>query len=141
MKRKSIIAVLISIAIMMTMVFASCSKAPQTLEDYIQNDAEASQQIEETAQSAGLDVAISGNNVTYTYDLKNYEGMTEEVAKSEKMVDSLGSTLDAAGETFSDLCAKLEEESKIEGIQIIVNYTYDGENLVSRTFNKDGAVN
>ena len=38
------------------------------------------------------------------------------------------------------LCKQLEEESKIEGIQIVVNYTYGDEVIVTKTFNSSGVV-
>ena len=136
MKRKGIIALLISLTMVMAMFLAACgSKTPDTLEDYVNNDEDAKASIEQTATNSGLDVTISGNEVVYTYDLKNYEGMTEEVAKSDIMVDSLTQALDQSGSTFKDLCAQLEEESKISGISIVVTYTYDGEVLVTQTFN------
>ncbi|MBR2539967.1 MAG: DUF4854 domain-containing protein [Mogibacterium sp.] len=141
MKRRSIIAVLISLTLVMAMALSACgSKEPDTLEKYIQNDEKASAEIQQTADTNGLEVSIKGNDVVYTYDLKNFEGVTEELAKSDTMKESLASALTSAGTTFSDLCKQLEEGSKIEGIQIIVNYTYDGETLVTKTFNKDGAV-
>ncbi|MBQ6315096.1 MAG: DUF4854 domain-containing protein [Mogibacterium sp.] len=141
MKRRSIIAVLISLTLVMAMALSACgSKEPDTLEKYIQNDEKASAEIQQTADTNGLEVSIKGNDVVYTYDLKNFEGVTEELAKSDTMKESLASALNSAGTTFSDLCKQLEEGSKIEGIQIIVNYTYDGETLVTKTFNKDGAV-
>lgn len=141
MKRRSIIAVLISLTLIMAMALSACgSKEPDTLEKYIQNDEQASAEIQQTADTNGLEVSIKGNDVVYTYDLKNFEGVTEDLAKSDTMKESLASALNDAGSTFSDLCKQLEEGSKIEGIQIIVNYTYDGETLVTKTFNKDGAV-
>lgn len=141
MKRRSIIAVLISLTLVMAMALSACgSKEPDTLEKYIQNDEKASAEIQQTADTNGLEVSIKGNDVVYTYDLNNFEGVTEELAKSDTMKESLASALTSAGTTFSDLCKQLEEGSKIEGIQIIVNYTYDGETLVTKTFNKDGAV-
>lgn len=140
MKRKNIIALIIGITMIMTMFLASCSSTPKSLEEYISNDQEAMDQINDTATQAGLDVSISGNDVVYTYDLKNFDGMTEDLAKNDTMVASLESALDSAGSTFVGLCQQLEEETKIEGIQIIVNYTYDGETLVTKTFTSADAA-
>ena len=56
------------------------------------------------------------------------------------MVEQLTSTLESTGDTFSGLCKQLEEESKIEGIQIVVNYTYGDEVIVTKTFNSSGVV-
>lgn len=135
MKKKSIISVIISLTLVMAMLLSSCgSKEPDTLEKFLSNDEEAMQEIQETATSSGLEVSIKDNEVLYTYDLKNYDGMTEEVAKSDVMKESLSSALDSSGESFSSLCKQLEDESKITGITITVKYTYDGEDLVTKSF-------
>ena len=139
MKNRRLIALIVGLTMVMTMFLAACSSAPKTLEEYISGDQEAMDEINEPAASAGLDVSISENNVVYTYDLKNFDGMTEDLAKSDTMVSSLGAALDSAGDTFISLCSRLEEETKIEGINIIVNYTYDGEVLVTKTFTAPAA--
>lgn len=140
MKKRSIISILISFTMIFAMILSACSKEPDTLEKYISSNEEDKQQIEQVAQEAGLEVTIAGNDVNYTYDLKNFEGMTDELAKSDVLKESLASALSANASSFTELCGQLEEESKIEGIQIIVTYTYDGETLVTQKFNKDGVV-
>lgn len=140
MKKKSIISILISFTMIFAMILSACSKEPDTLEKYISSNEEDKQQIEQVAQDAGLEVTITGNDVNYTYDLKNFEGMTDELAKSDVLKESLASALSANASSFTSLCGQLEEESKIEGIQIIVTYTYDGETLVTQKFNKEGTV-
>ena len=141
MKKKSIIALILSLALVMALFLTSCgSKAPQTLEDYVNSDEETSEQIEEVAETSGLQVEIKGNDVIYTYDLASYDGMNEDLAKSEQMISSLTSALDKTAESFTGLCSQLEEETEIEGVQIIVNYTFGDEVLVTSTFNKDGKV-
>ncbi len=141
MKKKSILSILICLTLIFSMVaLASCSSTPETLEEYVASNEDAMDEINEAADSAGLDVTISGNDIIYSYDIANYDGITEEVAKSDTMVDSLQSALESADSTFSGICEDLEEESSIEGIRIIVNYTYGDENLVSMTFDKSGIV-
>ena len=141
MKRKSIIALIITFAMVMSLFITSCgSKEPETIESFVNSNKEAADQIKEAAENSGLDVTITGNDVIYTYDLKNFEGMTDELAKSDVLKESLASALSANASSFTELCGQLEEESKIEGIQIIVTYTYDGETLVTQKFNKDGVV-
>ena len=141
MKKKSIIALILSLALVMALFLTSCgSKTPQTLEDYVNSDEETSEQIEEVAETSGLQVEIKGNDVIYTYDLASYDGMNEDLAKSEQMISSLTSALDKTSDSFTGLCSQLEEETEIEGVQIIVNYTFGDEVLVTSTFNKDGKV-
>jgi len=140
MKGKRILAIIVGLVLVMAMMLSACSKEPETLENYISKDSEAADQINEAADSAGLDVQITGNDVIYTYDLKNFEGLDAELAKSETMINSLTQSLESSGTTFTSLCSQLEEESKIEGIRIIVNYNYDGETLVTKTFDASGVV-
>ena len=56
------------------------------------------------------------------------------------MVEQLTSALESTGDTFASLCKQLEDESKIEGVQIIVNYTFGDEVVVTKTFNSSGAA-
>lgn len=141
MKRKSIIALIITFAMVMSLFITSCgSKEPETIESFVNNNKEAADQIKEAAENSGLDVTITGNDVIYTYDLKNYEGMTADLAKSEQLTSSLEAALTQSEESFVNLCSQLEEQSKIEGVQIIVNYSFEDEVLVTKTFNSSGVV-
>ncbi len=138
MKKKSLLAVLLSLVMIVAMT--ACSSAPKTIEEYIDNDKESKEQVEDAATQAGLAVDFSGNDVVYTYDLSTLENVSEEVIKSDLMVEQLTAALQATEGTFSGLCKQLEKESKIEGVQIIVKYTYGDEEIVSKTFNASGAV-
>lgn len=138
MKRKGLFAVLLSLVLIIAMT--ACNSSPKTIEEYINKDKEAQEQVQQAADQAGLTVAFKGNDVIYTYDLSSIENVTEEVIKSDIMVEQLTSTLESTGDTFSGLCKQLEEESKIEGIQIVVNYTYGDEVIVTKTFNSSGVV-
>lgn len=138
MKRKGLFAVLLSLVLIIAMT--ACNSSPKTIEEYINKDKEAQEQVQQAADQAGLTVDFKGNDVIYTYDLSSIENVTEEVIKSDIMVDQLTSTLESTGDTFSGLCKQLEEESKIEGIQIVVNYTYGDEVIVTKTFNSSGVV-
>lgn len=140
MKKKGLLALLLSFVMMMSVMASGCSNSPKTLEEYIQNNKEAAEEVQSAADTAGLALSFSGNDVIYSYDLSTLDNVTEEVAKSDMMVEQLGSALDGTSETFVGLCKQLEEESKIEGIQIVVNYTYGDEVLVTKTFNSSGVV-
>ena len=139
MKRKSIIALLLTLVMSLSLIATSCS-SPKTIEEYINKDKEAAEQVQKAADSAGLTVSFSGNDVVYTYDLASIDNVTEEVIKSDMMKEQLASALDSTKDTFVGLCKQLEEESKIEGIQIVVNYTYGDEVIVTKTFNSSGVV-
>ena len=138
MKKKSLLAVLLSLVMIVAMT--ACSSAPKTIEEYVENDKEAQEQVQSAADQSGLAVDFSGNDVIYTYDLSTIENVTEEVAKSDLMVEQLSAALQSTEGTFANLCEQLEKESKIEGVQIVVNYTYGDEVIVSKTFNSSGVV-
>lgn len=139
MKRKSLIALLLTIVMSLSVFATSCSK-PKTIEEYVAKDKEASEQVQKAADTAGLTVSFEENDVVYTYDLASIENVNEEVIKSDMMKEQLSSALDSTTDTFVGLCKQLEEESKIEGVQIVVNYTYGDEIIITKTFNSSGAV-
>ena len=139
MKRKGFIALVLAFVMVMAVFMASCSK-PQTIEEYVKNDKDMEEELQNVADTSGLAIAFSGNDIIYTYDISTLDGVTEDVGKSDLMKDQLASALDSTGDTFIGLCKQLEEESKIEGVQIVINYTYGDEVLVTKTFNSAGAV-
>ena len=139
MKRNSMIAMLLAFVMSFSLMATACG-SPKTIEEYIEKDKEAAEQVQKAADTAGLTVDFSGNDVVYTYDLASIDNVTEEVIKSDMMKEQLSSALDSTTDTFVGLCKQLEEESKIEGIQIVVNYTYGDEVIVTKTFNSSGAV-
>lgn len=139
MKRKSIVAMLLAFVMTFSLMATACG-SPKTIEEYINKDKDAAEQVQKAADTAGLTVNFKGNDVVYTYDLSSINNVTEEVIKSDMMKEQLASALDSTADTFVGLCKQLEEESKIEGIQIIVNYTYGDEVIVTKTFNSSGAV-
>ena len=65
----------------------------------------------------------------------------EEMMRSNKMKKELDSALENASDSFASLCKDLTDQSKINGIRIIVNYTYGDELIVSKTFNSTGVAN
>jgi molybdopterin converting factor small subunit len=139
MNRKSLIAFIVVLTMLTVPFFSSCSKKPETIEEYLANQPESMEDLKQNAEKSGLELSISGNDITYSYDISSYEDMTEELAKSDKIVEALGDALEDSEDNFSDLCSKLEEESNIEGIRIIVKYSYGDEELVSKSFTASGA--
>lgn len=141
MKRKSVLFVLLCLTLVLSMAFTACKKAPQTLEEYAANDESIMSEIEEVSNQAGLAVKITGNDIVFTCDIKDISSdVSADIAKSETMINALSSGLEGASSTFTSICSEIEEQSKIKGIKVIVTYTYDGEDLITKTFNKDGIV-
>ncbi|MBR0399908.1 MAG: DUF4854 domain-containing protein [Mogibacterium sp.] len=140
MKRKSLIYTIMIMALLMALVMSSCEKKPETLEEFVNSNEESMEDIQKTADESGLKVDIKGNEVTYSYDISDYDGMTEEIAKGDQMKKALEDALNDASDTFTGLCGDLEEESGIEGVTIKVNYTFKDENLITKVYDKSGIV-
>ena len=140
MKKKGLTALLLIFVMMMSVMASACNSTPKTLEEYITKDKDALEVVQKSADSAGMNVEFKGNDAIYTYDLEGIEGVNEEVAKSDMMVEQLNSIFDDKESTYSSICKQLEEDSKLEGVQIIINYTYGDEVIVTKTFNSSGVV-
>ena len=140
MKRKSLISIIMVMTLLMALMMSSCEKKPETLEEFVNSNEDSMEDIQKTADESGLKVSIKGNEVTYSYDISDYDGMTEEIAKGDQMKKALEDALNDASATFTGLCGDLEEESGIEGVTIKVNYTYKDENLITKVYDKSGIV-
>ena len=140
MKRRAFLSILISFVMIISVFATSCNSAPKTIEEYVQKNSESMEEVQKAADTAGLTVAFSGNDVIYTYDMSQIDGVTEDVIKSDIMIEQLSSALDSNADTFVSLCKQLEEESKIEGVQIVINYTFGEEEIIKKTYNSSGEV-
>ena len=140
MKKKSILALTLSFVLAMTMSLASCSKEPTNLEEYIKQNPESMDQIQQKADENQLEITVTENDVVYVYDLANQEGVSEELATSDYMKQALTDALASVSSSFSGMVTQLEETSGMTGIQIIVKYVYGETVIVEQTFNASGAV-
>lgn len=148
MKRKGIFAVLLIMMLASALFMTACgssgggggSDAPQTLEEYAQQNSEVQKSIDEATAGSDVEVEIKGNEVIYTFELSKMEGYTEEVANDPTVVDNLQSALNNAGSTFGGIAKSLEEATGIGNISVTVIYTYNGEVLASKTFDVNDAV-
>ena len=140
MKKKGIIALLLTFVMSLSLMATACSSSPKTIEEYVNNNKDEMEQVQKTADESGLAIAFSGNDVIYSMDLATMDGMTEEIVKSDIMKDNLESALEGLTDRFTGLCGQLEEQSGIKGAQIIVNYTFGDEVIITKTFNSSGIV-
>lgn len=129
---------ILSAILLLALLLSACVSKPESLEELISSNEEIEAQVQEAAQDAGMTVEITGNVVTYSYDLSSIEGATEEALKDEEMIKTLQSALDSQKSVFTEMCKKLEEESEISGISATVNYTYGDEVLATQTFTSAG---
>ena len=131
-KRKTLMILIATLAMICALALTGCG--PRTLEDYAASNPDTKEYIDQMASTGDLAVEIKGNDVIYTYDISKISGVTEELAKSEDMKAQLASGLEAQKGSFETLVTGLEKETKFDNVRIIVKYTYNGEELISQTF-------
>ena len=131
-KRKALMILIATLAMICALALTGCG--PRTLEDYAASNPDTKEYIDQMASTGDLAVEIKGNDVIYTYDISKISGVTEELAKSEDMKAQLASGLEAQKGSFETLVTGLEKETKFDNVRIIVKYTYNGEELISQTF-------
>ena len=134
MKKNNMLTILLTGALILALVLTSCASKPETLEEYVSKNPDVKEQIDSAAETSGLDVTIEGNEVIYSYDLASIEGATKESLSDEAMLSTLNSSLASMGPTFAELCSNIEGETGLTGIKMTVNYTYEGEVLLTKTF-------
>lgn len=148
MKKRTFIVLMI-MAVVAAMCFTACGKkAPETLESYINSHPEVKEEIDEklgTDELKGVTIEFSGNEMTYSYDISGMENITEEIAKSDTLKESLDAGLDQQSATFVQLANTLKESVKEDGVEldtvkVTVIYTYKDEQITSRTFEADGSA-
>ena len=119
----------------MVITCTACSSQPKTIEAYLEQDASAMQEINETAQQVDMTVEVKDNLITYTYDVANLgDAIDEELAKSEELKTTITTTIDSTEGNFQQLCSQLESETGIKGVQMKVKYVYKDYVITERTF-------
>lgn len=125
---------LILIATLIVSLFTACASKPKTLEQYFEKDTKTMQEIQDVAQQANMDIQVSDNTITFSYDLSSISGVTKEVVQSDEFKSTLESELAKQASTFEGLCQQIEDETKIANPQLVVQYTFEGETIVEQTF-------
>lgn len=138
MNKKSVIAIVLTLSLMLVSGLTACAKKADTLESFLLSNDEVNKEIQEAADASGLSVEIKGNEVSYSFDLSSIEGAEEKTLKDPAMIEKLEESIDSQGSTFVELCRELEEKTGYTGIRMIVNYNYGDEVLVSRTYTSEG---
>ena len=134
MKKRTLIVFLI-LAVITAFCFTACgSKETMTLEKYVQDNPDVQESIDSAMTDSNVAVVIKENDISYNFDLSKMDGYTEELAKSDAIISALDDALAAAGGTFGGICKSLEESTEISGITTTVNYSWEDEVLVTKTF-------
>ena len=121
MKRVSFLVMLLIMIMAVTAVMAGCGSketGPTNLEEYVASDETLKNEIQSIADSNGLDIAVSGNTMTFTY---KYDQEFDEEMKA-----TAGPLIEQAladyAPSFTGLAKDLEEQTKLSGIKIKIQY-------------------
>jgi len=140
MKKRTLIVFLV-MAVISALCFTACGgKETMTLEKYVKDNPDIQESIDSAMTDSNVLVEITGNDISYTFDLSKMDGYTEELAKSDAIVKALDEALGAAGGTFGGIAKSIEEQTKISGITTTVTYTWGDEQLVTKTFSSADAA-
>lgn len=125
MKKKTlVISFILVLMLAMSMLLAGCGGGPANLEEYINNNEELAQEIE-SYSTAGMDIDVSENTLTYTY---KYSQVFDE-ATAALMTSSLEDAMSSMDSTFESVRDTLVEETGISEIVVKIVYT-DGNDTV-----------
>ena len=159
MKKKSIIALLVALCLVFCFTLTACggnSDEPsdareeaaeetveeeiETLETIINNDSSLKEQVASGSGQEGLTIEVKDNDINYIFDMTAISDLSEEQLKDPAMIEALDNALDEGKDQFINLCTTLEDQTGLEGIHMIVTYTYKEDVLTTRTFDKNGVV-
>ena len=100
----------------------------------MKSDSDVLGSIQQEAESNGVKLTISGNEITYEYDISNQNDVDEKMLENEEYIKKYNTALDAGASIFEDYVKQTEETSEIEGLSMVVKYTYKGKEIASRVF-------
>ena len=122
MKRVSILVTLLILVLSLTAVLAGCGSkepaGPSNLEEYVASDENLRNEIQTIADSNGLDIAVVGNMMTFTYKYTD-EFDAEMKATAGPLIEQ---ALSSYADTFKKLAKDMEEQTGLSGISIKVQY-------------------
>ena len=105
------------LAVFSTMVLTACGGS-KSLEQYVADNPEMQESIDSAKEGSNVEIKIEGNEITYIFDLSKMDGLVPEIALSKQ----------------------LEEQTKVKGITTTVNYTWEDEVLITKSFTSADAV-
>ena len=159
MKKKSTIALLVALCLVFCFTLTACggnSDEPsdaqeeaaeetveeeiETLETIINNDSSLKEQVASGSGQEGLTIEVKDNDINYIFDMTAISDLSEEQLKDPAMIEALDNALDEGKDQCINLCTTLEDQTGLEGVHMIVTYTYKEDVLTTRTFDKNGVV-
>lgn len=136
MKMVKRITALVTALIMMTAILASCGS--QTLEQYIEKDAESFKEVQTTAENAGMELSVKDNDIIFTVDVKNLQEYSDDLIESGVVAEEYSKRVDSAAAIFTTICSSYEKETGIDGIRTVIIYNYGDKELFTKTFTSQG---
>lgn len=133
MKKKTALIFILMFTLAFTLLMTGCGSSPSNLEEYIAQNEDALSSLQNSSEE-GMAVTAEGNNLVYTYDLSKVDGYTEDIATNEATISALESALDGGASTFQNIAKVLEDQTEIDGIQVVVKYNWKDQVLVEKTF-------
>ena len=129
-------------AVIAAMCFTACGKKAQTLEAYINDHPEVQTEIDEklgTDELKNVSIEFKENEMIYNFDLAGMDDVTEELAKSDAIKESLEKGLDQQSETFVNIANTImntvkEDGAEIDTVKVTVNYKYGDELITTKSF-------
>lgn len=130
MKKRSLKATVCAAILVLGLAITACGKV--TLEDYVNSDEFQTELSDMKAQFEGqgmaIDIQASENTLTYLYTIEGAEADDETKATAETLLDALDSSM-------KEVASQLEEETKIDGIVVVVKWLAEnGDELASREY-------
>ena len=127
------------LAVFSTRVLTACGGS-KSLEQYVADNPEMQESIDSAKEGSNVEIKIEGNEITYIFDLSKMDGYSEDIVKDEEVISSLETSLISSGPTFGGISKQLEEQTKVKGITTTVNYTWEDEVLITKSFTSADAV-
>ena len=140
MRTKKILTAVMAIVMMSALFLTACGSKTTTLESYVNDNSDVREQLDKalgSAEDQGVKVDIQGNDIIYTFALASLDGITEEIAKSDEIKSAFEEAMDGQADAFKSVASQMVEATGIEGIRVIVNYTYEDEVVATGTFEAD----
>ena len=127
------------LAVFSTMVLTACGGS-KSLEQYVADNPEMQKSIDSAKEGSNVEIKIEDNEITYIFDLSKMDGYSEDIVKDEEVISSLETSLISSAPTFGGISKQLEEQTKVKGITTTVNYTWEDEVLITKSFTSADAV-
>lgn len=111
------------------------AEEPANLEEYMLANPDVVASIEEGIDSSSMTVTYEGNSIIYTYDFSiDSSGLTKENFMNDTVKDSLNTALDEAKADYGGYCKDMESSTGYSPVTIVVNYTWEDEVIVTKTY-------